>query len=137
MRSVVLVIVFALANIILTGGYKKETPSEIESRADAGDARYQAKMAEVLGETFRHLRMDDEVFEGMPDALETAYEDRLREVIDEHMCKRKSGQWRSELQAIEIELEAMREATESYHEEGVRLLELTQVAHGHYVTANP
>lgn len=126
----------------------------------------EAKMADVLGETFRHLRMDDEVFEVMRDALEesqverkrwvqeqtlrlqgryqvlqnaldTAYEDRLRDVIDEHMFKRKSGQWRAEMQEIEIELEAMREATESYHEEGVRLLELAQVAHGHYVTANP
>ena len=38
---------------------------------------------------------------------------------------------------IEIELESLRKSTESYHEEGLRLLEIAQVAHGHYLAAKP
>jgi site-specific DNA recombinase len=58
-------------------------------------------------------------------------------VIDETMFKRKGSQWREDMQDIEIELENLREATESYHDEGLRLLELAQVAHGQYLAANP
>ena len=124
------------------------------------------KLAEILGESIKALHVDDEVFEIMRDALEesqgerkrfvqeqtlrlqsryqtlqssldTAYEDRLRDVIDEAMFKRKGSQWREEMQDIEIELENLRQATESYHDEGLRLLELAQVAHGQYLAANP
>jgi len=34
-------------------------------------------------------------------------------------------------------IENLREATESYHGEGLRLLELAHVAHGQYLAANP
>ena len=69
--------------------------------------------------------------------LDSAYEDRQRDVIDEAMFKRKGSQWREEMQDIEIELENLREATETYHDEELPLLELAQVAHGQYLAANP
>ena len=124
------------------------------------------KLAEMMGEAIKALEMDDEVYEVMRDALEesqterkrfvqeqtlrlqgryqtlqnaidTAYEDRLRDVIDEQLFKRKSKAWREEMQEIEIELESLRKATESYHDEGLKLIELAQVAHGQYLAANP
>jgi hypothetical protein len=58
-------------------------------------------------------------------------------VITEDLFVRKSKIWREEMQGIEIEVESLRKATESYHGEGLWLLELAQVAHGHYLTANP
>jgi len=53
------------------------------------------------------------------------------------MFKRKGTQWREEMQDIEIELENLREATESYHDEGLHLLELAQFAHGQFLAENP
>ena len=99
-----------------------------------------------MGGAIKALEMDNEVYEVMRDALEesqidrkrfvqeqtlrlqsryqtlqnaidTAYEDRLRDVIDEELFKRK--------------------ATKSYHEEGLKLIELAQVAHAQDLAANP
>ena len=50
---------------------------------------------------------------------------------------RKAKAWREEMQEIEIELESMRKATESYHAEGLKLIELAQVGHAQYLAANP
>jgi DNA invertase Pin-like site-specific DNA recombinase len=123
------------------------------------------KLAEMMGSAIKALEMDDEVYEIMRDALEesqaerkhfvqeqtlrlqsryqtlqnsidSAYEDRLRDVIDEQLFKRKSKAWREEMQEIEIELESLRKATESYHDEGLKLIELAQVAHVQYLAAN-
>jgi len=76
-------------------------------------------------------------YQTLQSSLDTAYEDRLRDVIDEAMFKRKGSQWREEMQEIEIELELLRKATESYHDEGLKLIELAQVAHSQYLAANP
>ena len=54
-------------------------------------------------------------------------------MIPENLFLRKSKVWRSELAEIEVELEPLREATESYHEEGLKLLELAQIAHQRYL----
>ena len=54
-------------------------------------------------------------------------------MIPEDLFVRKSKVWRAKLAEIEVELERLREATESYHEEGLKLLELAQVAHQRYL----
>ena len=76
-------------------------------------------------------------YQSLQNAIDTAYEDRLRDVIGEELFRRKSKVWREEMQEVEIELESMRKATESYHEEALKLIELAQVAHRQYVAANP
>ncbi len=76
-------------------------------------------------------------YKTLQSSIDQAYEDRLRNVIDEALFVRKSGTWRSEMHDIEIELEGLREATKSYHEEGLKLLELAQVAHAKYLASNP
>ena len=58
-------------------------------------------------------------------------------MIDEELFRRKLKVWCEEMQEVEIELESMRKATESYHEEALKLIELAQVAHRQYLAANP
>jgi hypothetical protein len=66
-------------------------------------------------------------------ALDTLYDDRIERRIDLAFFERKSQQWRDEQAAIRRDLERHRDATESFMEAGVRIIELSQRLHSMFV----
>jgi len=64
----------------------------------------------------------------LQERLDRMYVDKLDGKISQEFFERKNGEWRGEQNEIQRNLAAHQAADESYLEEGVRILELTQRA---------
>lgn len=65
--------------------------------------------------------------------IDKAYEDRLDGVIDEAYWRDVSVRWRSEQDAVRVQIECLQRANRNYLEQGMEILELAQCAYSQYV----
>ena len=61
------------------------------------------------------------------------YEDKLDGKISTDMWDRKSQEWQNELLAIQAEIERYRKANVNYYADGLKILELAQMAYDLYL----
>lgn len=115
-----------LKAIEITPGVAKRIMESLkESQAERKN--YEAKEQERLQDRLQTLK----------NRLDSAYEDKLDNLLSEELWRRKSQFWESEILSIRGKLESFEKATFSYYEKGLEILELAKNAHRLYLQQNP
>jgi len=101
---------------------RREAPSRHRD-----EKRHHAEAVERLQAEFNRLR----------DRIDAAYEDKLDGRTDAEYFDRKASEWRAEQARVLRDMENHKTASESYIEEGVRVLELSARTHKLFLSQKP
>ena len=104
-----------------------EWVTEALRQSHKDEKQHHAEAVERLQAEFNRLR----------DRIDAAYEDKLDGRIDGEYFDRKESEWRTEQARVLRDIERHKAASESYIEEGVRVLELAARAHRLFLQQKP